>query len=48
MNEQWESIHYLLDTTRWSIAEIAVRLNCPIEWVEEIVELRWNEAIAMK
>ena len=45
MKELWESINYLLDTTKWSIAEISNYLGCPVEWVEEIVEQRWQEAI---
>jgi hypothetical protein len=45
MKELWENINYLLDTTRWSIEEISNYLNCPVKWVEEVVEQRWQEAI---
>jgi hypothetical protein len=45
MKQLWEDINYLLDTTRWSIAEISNYLGCPEQWVEEIVEQRWEEAI---
>jgi hypothetical protein len=47
MKELWENINYLLDTTRWSIAEISNYLGCPVEWVEEVVEQRWQDAIAI-
>jgi len=46
MKELWENIHYLLDTTKWSCEEISNALKCPIEWVNEIVEERWKEAIS--
>jgi hypothetical protein len=42
----WENINYLLDTTKWSCEEIATALNCPVEFVNEIVEQRWNERTA--
>lgn len=45
MKELWEDIHYLLDTTRWSIDEIANKLGCPVEMVEEIVEERWRDRV---
>jgi hypothetical protein len=45
MKELWEDIHYLLDTTKWSCEEIANSLKCPVEFVEEIVEQRWEERI---
>jgi hypothetical protein len=34
-------IRDLLDTTRWSIDEIANYCQCPVAWVEAIVEERW-------
>ena len=45
MKGLWENINYLLDTTKWSCEEIANSLNCPVEFVNEIVEQRWNERI---
>jgi hypothetical protein len=41
----WENINYLLDTTKWSCEEIATALKCPVEFVNEIVEQRWNERV---
>jgi hypothetical protein len=46
MKELWENINYLLDTTKWSCEEIANALKCPVEFVNEIVEQRWNERTA--
>jgi hypothetical protein len=43
MKNLLEDINYLLDTTKWSIDEIANYLECPISWVNEVVEERWNE-----
>lgn len=40
-----EDINHLLDTTKWTIDEIANYLECPISWVNDIVEQRWKEAI---
>ena len=48
MKELWEDIHYALDTTKWSCAEIANSLGCPVEWVEEIVEQRWADRLGLK
>ena len=45
MKELWEDIHYLLDTTRWSIDEIANKLGCPVEMVEGVVEERWKDRV---
>lgn len=45
MKELYENINWLLDTTKWSITEISNYLCCPVEWVEEIVEQRWHEAV---
>lgn len=39
-------INELIDTTRLSCAEIAERLQCPVELVNAVVEQRWNERIA--
>jgi hypothetical protein len=51
MKELWENIHYALDTFRGphnykSCQEIADELGCPVEWVNEIVEQRWNEMVS--
>ena len=35
-------IRNLLDETVMSCAEIADQLDCPIEWVNDIVQERWN------
>ena len=50
MKELWENINYLLDKYRgpvnWkSCQEIADELGCPVGWVNEIVEERWNERV---
>jgi hypothetical protein len=39
-------INELLDTTRMSCNEIAERLQCPVQLVNDVVEQRWNERIA--
>jgi predicted XRE-type DNA-binding protein len=36
-------IHYLLDTTRMTCQEVADTLGCPVDWVNEIVEQRWQD-----
>ena len=43
VKELWEDINYLLDTTKWSIDEIANALKCPVSMVESVVEERWLE-----
>lgn len=50
MKELWENINWALDKYRgpqmWkSCEEIADELGCPVDWVHEIVEQRWEEAI---
>jgi uncharacterized protein (DUF111 family) len=49
MKELWENINYALDTyigaEYKSCEEIADELKCPVEWVNEVVEQRWEEAI---
>jgi hypothetical protein len=45
MKELWEEINYLLDTTRWSCDEIANYCSCPVDWVNEIVDQRWQERV---
>ena len=48
MKELYEEINYLLDTTRWSCAEIADYCSCPEDWVNEIVEQRWMDRLGLK
>lgn len=48
MKELWEDINYLLDTTKWSIDEIANSLSCPVEMVEGVVEQRWMDRLGLK
>ena len=50
MKELWENINYLHDKYRgpvnWkSCQDIADELGCPVEWVNEIVEERWNARV---
>jgi hypothetical protein len=46
MKELMEEINYLLDTTRWSCADIADYCSCPVSYVNEIVEARWKKRIS--
>jgi len=39
-------INELLDTTRMSCEEIAESLHCPIEFVNDVVQYRWEERTA--
>lgn len=39
-------INDLLDNTKWTCEEIANELRCPVEFVNDVVEQRWNERIA--
>ena len=48
MKELWEEINYLLDTTRWSCDEIANYCSCPVDWVNDIVEERWQDILVGK
>ena len=36
------SIRDLLDTTMLSCAEIADQVGCPVDWVNDIVQERWD------
>ena len=50
MKELWENINYALDKFKGphqykSCQQIADELNCPVEWVNEVVEQRWEETI---
>lgn len=50
MKDLWEDINYLLDLYRgpqnWKSCEaIADELSCPVGWVHDVVEQRWNERI---
>lgn len=39
-------INELLDTTRMSCEEIAASLQCPVQFVNDVVEQRWNERVS--
>lgn len=39
-------INELLDTTMMMCDEIAEQIGCSVEWVEKIVELRWNDLLS--
>jgi len=39
-------INELLDTTRMSCEEIAESLRCPIQFVHDVVQQRWEAIIA--
>ena len=41
-----ERIETMLDNTKFMIDEIAYLLNCPVEFVEYIVEQRWHKIMA--
>ena len=50
MKDLWENIHYALDTFHGphnykSCQEIADNLGCPVDWVNEIVQQRWDERV---
>ena len=38
-------INELLDTTVMLCEDIAAQVGCPVEWVEVIVEKRWNDTL---
>lgn len=38
-------INELLDTTIMMCDEVAAQVGCPVEWVEKIVEQRWNDLL---
>ena len=38
-------IEELLDTTNMLCDEIALKLNCPVSMVHDVVEYRWQETI---
>lgn len=40
------AIRELLDTTMLSCQEIAQEVGCPVEWVNSIVEQRWDTLLA--
>lgn len=44
MKTIWEDINHLLDTTKWTIEEIANYVEVPISLVNEVVEERWKES----
>jgi hypothetical protein len=39
-------IRELLDTTMLSCQEIADQVDCPVDWVNGIVEKRWESLLA--
>ena len=45
MSEIEIEINELLDTTVMLCEEVAERVGCPVEWVEKIVEKRWNDTL---
>jgi len=38
-------INELLDTTVMLCEEVATQVGCQVEWVEKIVEKRWNDTL---
>jgi hypothetical protein len=45
MSEIEIQINQILDTTVILCEEIAEQVGCPIEFVEKIVEKRWNDTL---
>ncbi len=45
MSENEIEIIEILDTTVMLCEEIAEQVGCPVEWVEVIVEKRWNDTL---
>ena len=45
MSELEIEINEILDTTVMLCEEIAEQVGCPVEWVEKIVEKRWNNML---
>jgi len=45
MSEIEIEINELLDTTVMLCEGIAAQVGCPVEWVEVIVEKRWNDTL---
>jgi hypothetical protein len=45
MRTLWEDINYMLDTTNMCCADIAYELECPVDWVNDVVEQRWKERV---
>jgi hypothetical protein len=46
MSEIDMMIRELLDTTMLSCQEIADQVDCPVDWVNGIVEERWESLLA--
>jgi DNA-binding transcriptional regulator LsrR (DeoR family) len=40
LKELYENICWLLDTTQMTASEIADELNCPLPWVQDVIEER--------
>jgi hypothetical protein len=45
MSEIEIQINEILDTSVMLCEEIAEQVGCPVEWVEKIVEKRWNDLL---
>ena len=45
MSEIEIEINEILDTTVMLCEEIAEQVGCSVEWVEKIVEKRWNDLL---
>ena len=45
MSEIEIQINERLDTTIMMCDEVAAQVGCPVEWVEKIVEKRWNDTL---
>ena len=45
MSEIDIEINELLDPTVMLCEDIAAQVGCPVEWVEVIVEKRWNDTL---
>ncbi len=45
MSEIEIEINELLDTTVMLCEEVSEQVGCPVEWVEKIVEKRWNDTL---
>lgn len=45
MKKLYMEINELLDTTNYLCEDIAERVGCPVNMVNEIVEERWNDSV---
>ena len=46
MKELYTDINDLLETTNLLCEDIAKKVGCPVSYVNEIVQQRWNEQFA--